>query len=648
MGFRTQTGARVQRRLGRRLLGRVWILGVVLSISLSAAEELPQPVIEEPTVEVPIPAAIPDPLEPLNRALGIVNHGVMKGVIQPTSYIYRLAVRRPIRAGIVRIHRNLGFPGRLINNLLQAKWHGAQNETERFVLNSTLGVGGFFDVATRFGIAPSNEDFGQTFGTWGWRPQFYLFAPLLGPTNDRDAVGAVGDSLANPANYISPLPWIFGYNRLAHEIHRYNAFVVSEQDPYNISREVWAWQRAAAVRPPVHQSEDTPATQTLKAVLFQPNDPEFGVRARESTVELSRTGRTLPYSVWMQPQPAPIVYLLPAIGDHRRGAGVSMFAEELYGAGYSVVAISSIFNHEFIERWASVAVPGYSHLDVQDVYAALNQIHAELQGRYGTRLKRPILLGLSMGGYHALTLAAHPEFQTGRLQFERFIALHAPVSLGHALLQMDRYYNAPLAWLEPAGLNPIAVGPDSMVSDRALTQRLRETFMKAVRLADESLTRNDPMPFTDIEAKYLIGVRSRVVIRDTIYVSQAKRDFGVLETPIRFWSRRSVYDEIQQYSLAEYLNRFVLPYYESIFSPSIPRREILAAADLKNTGEKLKGMPNVFIVANENDFLLSDSDIRWLRSVIPPSRRVLFPSGGHMGNILAPAVRQAILSALRE
>ena len=92
------------------------------------------------------------------------NKGLMTGVIKPTSRVYRFVVAKPVRTGIGNFGKNLTYPGRLINNLLQGKWRGARDESYRFACNSTVGVAGFFDVGTKWKIPKSEADFGQTFG----------------------------------------------------------------------------------------------------------------------------------------------------------------------------------------------------------------------------------------------------------------------------------------------------------------------------------------------------------------------------------------------------------------------------------------------------------------------------------------------------
>jgi phospholipid-binding lipoprotein MlaA len=125
----------------------------------------------------------------------------MTGAVKPTAKVYRLIVRKPVRKGIENFGKNITYPGRLINNLLQGKWAGARDETYRFGCNTTVGVAGFFDVASKWNIPKSDADFGQTFGQWGWKPACYLMLPIFGPSNERDTVGLAADTAADPLTY---------------------------------------------------------------------------------------------------------------------------------------------------------------------------------------------------------------------------------------------------------------------------------------------------------------------------------------------------------------------------------------------------------------------------------------------------------------
>src|ERR1700685_1146119 len=162
-GLKTRMGSDLKIQLGRKIRS---LALVVLSLYFPLLSYGEQPTIgftQPPVAEnIVLPKSVPDPIEPFNRAMWAFNKGLMTDVIKPTSKVYRFVVRKPIRTGIGNFGRNLTYPGRLINNLLQGKWSGARDESYRFVCNTTAGVAGFWDVATKWKIPKSDADFGQT------------------------------------------------------------------------------------------------------------------------------------------------------------------------------------------------------------------------------------------------------------------------------------------------------------------------------------------------------------------------------------------------------------------------------------------------------------------------------------------------------
>jgi len=155
-----------------------------------------------------LPAGLNDPIEPFNRAMWGFNKGFMTWVVKPPSKIYRRVVFKPVRTGIGNMGKNLTFPGKFVNNLLQGKLAAMGQETERCLCNTVIGVGGFFDVATRWGIPRSDANFGQTFSKWGCKPGSYLMLPVFGPSDMREGTGLLGDAAANPMTYFFPFMWI--------------------------------------------------------------------------------------------------------------------------------------------------------------------------------------------------------------------------------------------------------------------------------------------------------------------------------------------------------------------------------------------------------------------------------------------------------
>ncbi|WP_431281190.1 MlaA family lipoprotein [Humitalea sp. 24SJ18S-53] len=145
-----------------------------------------------------------DPMEPLNRAMYQVNEALDVLAIRPAAEAYRIFLPPEARTGIRNVISNLRSPIIALNDALQGEGQRFGTTIGRFLLNSTLGVGGIFEVATSFGLPPHSEDFGQTLAVRGAVEGPYMFLPVLGPSNPRDLFGA-GIDLA-----LNPLTWLTG------------------------------------------------------------------------------------------------------------------------------------------------------------------------------------------------------------------------------------------------------------------------------------------------------------------------------------------------------------------------------------------------------------------------------------------------------
>ena len=148
----------------------------------------------------------PDPLEGLNRGVWDFNETVINSVARPVVDIYETVTPVPIRNGIVNFFGNLNEIPNAANSLLQGKVKQAANDTGRFLINTTLGLGGLFDVASKVGLhVGDGEDFGQTLAVWGVGQGPYLMLPFLGPTTFRDAPADFIDSFLDPFSYSDKL-----------------------------------------------------------------------------------------------------------------------------------------------------------------------------------------------------------------------------------------------------------------------------------------------------------------------------------------------------------------------------------------------------------------------------------------------------------
>ncbi len=154
----------------------------------------------------PAPATqgINDPFEVENRSNHQLNLAVDKNVIRPLATGASKIIPKPVSKGIGNLANNLDLPGEVVNDILQLRLGKAANNTLRFAVNTTIGIGGIFDPATKFGLPEKPTDFGETLLVWGVGEGSYLELPVLGPSTQRDAVGKIVDFLIDPVRLIFP------------------------------------------------------------------------------------------------------------------------------------------------------------------------------------------------------------------------------------------------------------------------------------------------------------------------------------------------------------------------------------------------------------------------------------------------------------
>ena len=599
--------------------------------------------------EQPAPPDFPDPLEPWNRSVSIFNHGVMMGLIDPLATVYRFVVPSPVRSSIQRFSTNLLFPRRALAFLLQAEVGSAFDEAKRFGVNTTLGLLGFFDPASRLGIPASDGDFGQVFGRWGWEPSHFLVVPLFGPSTVRDAVGLVPDSLTNPTFY---LPYYVGsalvFNEQADLVVPYKRFVRATYDPYHIGRLLWLLDREKRVsyRP---KPADTAAVQTLEIAFLSVHDPEFPLELSDGSVT-GAGGRELPYSYRLQPGPAPIVYLLPGLGSHRLDGSSLALAEMAWDRGFSVAIVSSAMSWEFIAHGANAPLPGYTPADVEDVHFALDAMQRDLEARHPGRLEQRVLMGYSLGAYHALFIAAAERAGSPLVGFDRYVTLDAPVQLLTGMRKADSFYEAQRAFPpaeREARVRDILWRTIEMVQG----ERGRAGDFSRMSPATEpsgQLRPRGPLPFSDLEAKYLVGLDFRLALVDVLSSIEDRNDFGVLKTERGFLRRESSYVEMASYSFEGYVYAFVLPYFHEQLDRVSGMDDLIAQSDLRSVEDALRDNPKIRHFANRNDFLTTSEDVAWLTATLGAEQVRLFPTGGHLGNLYKPEVQAEIMASIAD
>jgi ABC-type transporter lipoprotein component MlaA len=581
-----------------------------------------------------------DPIEGFNRGSFGFTKAIVDYFVRPIAIGWRTVFPKPVRNSIDRFAYNIAWPDRFVSLLLQGEPVKAGIETGHFLVNTTAGIAGFFDVAKPLGIPTYQEDVGQAFGKWGFDPGFYLFIPILGPSSGRDGLGRIFDTALSPATYVPGVGLAFTFNAFSSRVRTYDMLTESGTDLYLPVRTMWAIRREIQVSDyeiPEIAWEDADPNPSLGIMLTKLDDPSFPREQYRGAVESTSTGNDLPYSLWLQDKPAPLVFIIPGIGSHRSATNAVKLAESAWERGYSAAIISNPFNPEFILTGLSPTYPGYTPSDSEDLYRAIGEIRADIEERNPDKVTQSSLMGYSLGGIAALFISQIERQASGpgALHFDRIVAINPAVNLQYAASLFDSYFDAPLSW------------PAEQRRDKT-TEAVKKAFVISQGSEEETvkIRKYKTLPFTRPGSEFLIGLSSRATTIQAIAASQQRGGKALTLIPPEpgmFHGPFAV--EIESNTLKRYMDELAIPYFVEKEGGARSAEQLFAAGNLYSQEAGLRDDSRIVVFTNKDDFILQASDLAWLESVFA-GRITVFPSGGHLGNMFMPQVQAAFMEGL--
>jgi phospholipid-binding lipoprotein MlaA len=195
-----------------------------------------------------------DPLEPVNRVVFKFDQKADHYVLKPVAQAYDYVTPSIAQHGISNFFDNLAYPKTIVNDLLQGKLTQTASDTGRLVVNTTLGIGGIFDVATGVGMTKHDADFGQTLGLWGIGPGWYIVLPLFGPSDNRDLVGLAADHQTDFQTYLPGRYDVYKYSAAGVNLINARAealpadrLMTAQIDPYIFVRTAYLQKRSSLI-----------------------------------------------------------------------------------------------------------------------------------------------------------------------------------------------------------------------------------------------------------------------------------------------------------------------------------------------------------------------------------------------------------------
>ncbi len=370
-----------------------------------------------------------------------------------------------------------------------------------------------------------------------------------------------------------------------------------------------------------------PDLDTLRSELFYPGNEKFSFLHEQFfikntfyklglvySINVLKGHPDLKYKLWLQPKNANIVVILPGLGANYTSSKIAAFAELFYLKGYSVLAISDVFNWEFTEAASSVLTPGFTPVDSEDLYFALSKILNQIELTYPKRINDKLLVGYSMGALHTLFIAdLETKLGNDKIGFSKFLALNPPVDLLYAAKKLDSYYAVAGTWSQEKIDHAIARAVD---------------FLS--KLNGKKFNQNDKIPLTKDEAEYVIGFDFHNSLVALIYSINSNEDLGVIKAKSSWFSRTAVYNEIELFNFEDYLVDFLENYYASKLDIKMTTEDLNKASSLTAIENTLKTNDKISVIDTKDDFLVSNEQRAWLSKTLG-DKLTTFSHGGHLG-----------------
>ena len=353
------------------------------------------------------------------------------------------------------------------------------------------------------------------------------------------------------------------------------------------------------------------------------------------SVKLQKDKDEMSYCLWRQDEnpKAPLILIIPGLGAHYRDSKVMALAEVLNTKGFSVAAISSAFNWQFMETAASVDAPGFLPADAADVRSTWAKILAQIKAETKLRPERIVMVGYSMGAMHSLYIAKLEE-QENILGIDRYFAINPPSDLLYGVAQLDRYFEIHEGWSKKEFVQR---GKIAFGKAMAITKNQYRWYdsINTPKLSRYEITHHK-LAIDKDNAKLLIGYAFRMTLQEILLSMHRRGKLTGLKTQYDWSNQEDVYDEILRMSFRGYMEQVLFPLFRDRFGKNVTldefEKKMGSISTIESFTNHLVDNPDIRIIHTMNDFLLRDEDRIRMKEIFG-DKIVFFEHGGHLGNL---------------
>lgn len=639
-----------------------------------------------------------DPWEGFNRSMFAVTSFVMDYIARPVGTVYTSIVPRPVIRHIKNVCVNLEFPTRALSCLFRAHWQGAGDETLRFLINTTAGIGGIFDPAEHWlNIHSTESDFGQTFAAWGITPGETLSLPFSPAHNVRDTVGLCFDFATDLKTYIPYAGTVTTLNNMTLAHHLFKQVVSDSNDRYKNFRQITALYRQLQLRMwsynalnardaliksgklplPLEKSPEvikpawlsgqwlelrdygpgTPIQDSLRTILFRAQDDDsywympqsvfnnsFSNRRQDRTLALSPDQPELSYAFWSMPEkkdkdgkPVPRREKLAVLLPGIGGtasSGTPTAYAELLNKNGYAVLV---IDSTF--TWQFTTSRSGCRLPgflPDDAGAVRKTLRLALEDLKKDKLISDPDIVLTGYSFGGMHTLKIAELETldPQIGFKKYLAINPPVSLAYAALQADKMAEAMDQYQPQQVVEKVINTVGILMAEQA---NAKKPFREDMPNHKKGSYRLHAAPET---AAFLAGLYFKSSMRSMLFAAHKERGLIPLAHLPAEFTRNKLYLELDKITFREYAGKYLASEY-----PGVNLETLYQKSDLNSLADTLKNDSKICVLHSINDFLLSENDRIFLDSAL--GRRIVWTSrGGHLGNLYYEKVQQKILKML--
>ena len=333
------------------------------------------------------------------------------------------------------------------------------------------------------------------------------------------------------------------------------------------------------------------------------------------------------YSVWMQKQPADLVFIIPGLGDHYRNSQAALLAEAIYNAGYSVAIISNPFCWEFTQSALTSMAPGYTRSDAKDLYHHIARVLDDINEEHPGKVKDISVVGYSLGALQAAFMTGNDAIEH-RLNVKRYVLLSPPVNLIYGLTTLDKYYSIWRNW-----------DAVTLTNNRNMAVGFYKGYSYGALKTDAYL------PVTEEQASFVIGFNFRMSLGDVMKKVIERHPMEIFGE-VSSWKQQEFEKQLERYGFQRYADTFLKEAHPDIFTTSEPFKHVNGISSLPAMANELRQNNNIVCLHTADDFLLTDYDRNWLKRQLG-ERLVMLDHGSHLGYFCMPQALDIVVKLIK-